>query len=165
MKLEYPLEEKDIRRFHAFVHEGAPSQCWTWKGAHAGGDGARPMFWLAGTTISAAKVAYRVHYGAWPENALHSCDNGWCMNWVHLHDGTHQDNMNEREARHRHAHRPTTAKLTDDQVREIRAVYGPRRSQGPSGGRITYAQLSEIYGISVGQLSALIQGRSYRHVS
>ncbi len=62
----------------------------------------------------------------------HTCDNRRCINPKHLFLGTAQDNMNDCIAKgrnrsgfcigHLHAKKKRVRKLTDDQVREIRAT-------------------------------------------
>ena len=59
---------------------------------------------------------------------MHSCDHPWCVNPEHLLVGTHKDNMADciakgRRAKRHNPHRPHSRlrKLTDDQVRAIRA--------------------------------------------
>jgi len=49
------------------------------------------------------------------------------------------------------------AKLTDDEVRAIRADY--------AAGKWTQGELAYIYGVSVGAVGAVLSGRSYTHVT
>ena len=59
--------------------------------------------------------------GAW--NVCHRCDVRTCINVAHMFLGTHADNMADRDAKGRDAkgERSGMAKLTADQVREMRA--------------------------------------------
>ena len=53
-------------------------------------------------------------------------------------------------------HGGARAKLTDDEVREIRADF--------AAGRWTKADLAYIHGVSVGIVNNVVVGRSYTHV-
>lgn len=59
-------------------------------------------------------------------------------------------------------------KLTLDQADEIRRRYGPAlgnaRPHARTSGRVTLRQLGDEFGISVAQVSAIVNGRSYKVV-
>jgi len=89
---------------------------------------------------------------------LHSCDNPKCINPEHLRLGTARDNVHDCIAKGRFVKRTRKdtqgeknpkAKLTWDQVREIRQVY--------SEGNSTYGQLAGIYGMSVSMISKIVR--------
>jgi hypothetical protein len=74
----------------------------------------------------AHRYSHELHKGPLGRlHALHSCDNPRCVNPEHLRAGTHQENMQDAKERRRFntqkGRRHPTAKLTPDQVREIRA--------------------------------------------
>ena len=77
--------------------------------------------------LLAHRVSWELHNGPIPPGKIimHSCDHPWCVNPAHLSVGTQKDNMADCIAKGRKAkrHRPHTRfrKLTDDQVRDIRA--------------------------------------------
>lgn len=142
---------RDLRRFKAFYTESEPDECWMWNG----GGWPQGVFWFRGQCVVASRFAFLVAHGYWPAmQALHTCDHGGCVNPKHIYDGSHAENMRDREVRNRHLHAPTTPKLTMDQAREIRARY--------AAGGVTYKKLSLEYGLSQAQLSHLIRGISYR---
>ena len=97
-----------------------PDECWGWK-AQKRWDGygrfvtkRRPMW--------AHRVSYELHFGQIPKgmHVLHSCDCPECTNPKHLRLGTHVENMIDKNRRGR----DPIAKLTPEQVREIRKLLG-----------------------------------------
>ena len=60
-------------------------------------------FAIAGRPLRAHRMAYEVAKGDIPEgmHILHSCDNPKCCNPAHLRPGTHQENMDDMQARGR----------------------------------------------------------------
>ena len=87
--------------------------------------------------------------------ACHTCDTPSCASPDHLWEGTHQDNMNDRDAKGRNARgeRTSVAKLTDDDVRMIRATYD-RNS----------AELSDMYGVTQATIMKVVNRKSWTHV-
>ena len=75
----------------------------------------------------AHRLAYIVTHGSIPEglDVLHTCDNPPCFNPRHLFAGTNQDNRDDQRAKGRTAIgiKNPMAKLTENQVREIRNLY------------------------------------------
>ena len=59
-------------------------------------------------------------------------------------------------AAYKQSRRPAMAKLTDDQVREIRFLL--------AGAAMTQREIAARYGVSAGAISELKSGKSYRHV-
>ena len=105
--------------------------CWPWRGATNGrygiiGKGGRGV-----SPIYAHRLSYEMHFGSIPNGmqVMHSCDNPICVNPGHLFVGTQTDNMRDCTAKKRHVsgygmwaskNRNTRAKLTDEQVIELR---------------------------------------------
>jgi hypothetical protein len=77
---------------------------------------------------------------------LHKCDNRCCVNPNHLMLGTIEDNNLDRVSKGRSAPLMGSAlpqaKLTDDQVRQIREMYRIGLSQSVIGAKFNMAQQS-----------------------
>lgn len=71
------------------------------------------------------RLSWKVHKGLSPpgKQVLHTCDNTVCWNPDHLFAGSNSENRVDSVAKGRHAHGSTHqwAKLTDNDVRAIRA--------------------------------------------
>ena len=118
-------------RFEHYYIPEPNSGCWLWIGAtNKRGYGifcCRPRKTRSNSGMMGAHIfSWEFHKG--PRNGLHvlhSCDNPACVNPDHLHLGTHQDNMKERDKRGRQANRVGIkngrATVTEDDVRAIRA--------------------------------------------
>ena len=106
-------------------------RCWNWLGAkHERGYG-RFGISIDGKFhhFSAHRAAYELAYGEAPgkRHVMHTCDNPSCCNPSHLVLGEHRDNMADMKEKGRakghKGEKNFKAKLTEDQVREIRS-YG-----------------------------------------
>jgi hypothetical protein len=106
----------------------------------------------------ASRVAYGIAFGVIESGkcVLHRCDNPACCNPTHLFLGTKADNTHDMISKGRargaegvkhHNHR-----LTEDQVRGIRAAIGPRRA------------IAERFGISPYHVSSIRLGRKWKHL-
>ncbi len=142
IKLIPELTAAQIQTFWGRVQRGKPDECWPWLRAKTpkgygefGIPGYRGPFY-------AHRVAYFLSHGKQPgKETRHSCDFRPCCNPLHLLSGDRVGNAadmvergrSERGARH-HA-----AKLTEDQVREIRAL----RSQG-----LTYTAIAAKFNLT-----------------
>jgi hypothetical protein len=112
------------------------------------------------------RFSYKLAFGSIPEglDVLHRCDNPSCVNPAHLFAGTHKENMDDRDRKgrlgveKRLGENCGAAVLTEDQVREIRAVY----RKGVIG-RGTYV-LARKYGVSASSIYAIVTGEHWRHV-
>lgn len=133
------------------------------------------LFYCDGKYRAAHRIAYILAHGPIPDGMFvcHRCDNPSCVNPEHLFLGTHQDNMDDCTRKGRHArgdrsgprlhpekmsrgeHR-YNAKLTDDLVREIRRLH-----QNGMRGRA----IGKAFGITESAVSAIVHGKSWKHVT
>ena len=102
--------------------------CWEWTGPKFIGYG---KLWFNGVQSSAHRVALEVEGVDIPSGMLvcHHCDDKGCVNPDHLFIGTHKDNTADMFKKGRNKgwslggeHCPK-AKLTEDNVREIRRIH------------------------------------------
>ena len=142
-----------VNRFLSFVQVRSAG-CWTWLGCtDLDGYG---RFGVAGKTVLAHRVSYEMHNGKIPTNmcVLHRCDNPGCVNPAHLWSGTYLDNAQDRENKNRGAYgeKHWQAKLTEEQVREI------RRSSKPQGA------IAKRFGIDQAHVSRIKNRRKWKHI-
>ena len=92
----------------------------------------------------------------------HKCDNPPCISPKHLELGTHADNMRDRQERGRTrvgiGERHRSAKLTEEQVLEIRRVYVPRDAE--YGARA----LGRKYGVEHSVISLICSRAIWTHI-
>jgi len=130
------LTAEEAARFWSKVDRRGPDDCWEWQGAQ------RPSgygsLWVQKHYFSAHRVAYTLGHCHAPGGlyVCHTCDNPSCCNPQHLFLGTHAENSRDMVRKGRStkdrprpgASRPGVlnpqAKLTEDQVRTIRAATG-----------------------------------------
>lgn len=86
----------------------------------------------------------------------HKCDNPTCINPEHLELGTHQDNVNDREARGRGADHVGSAhprtKLTDEDILYIRRAAK------------TNKELAKQYDISISTVVKIVARINWKHI-
>lgn len=116
---------------------------------------------LNGPTLAAHRVAWEIAHGPIPPGmgVRHICDNPPCINPEHLLLGTHQDNMDDRTARERQVRgtRSSKAKLTEDQVRQMRALYAT--------GAVRKVDLAAQFGIGFSTVRQVLNRQTWRHVA
>lgn len=118
---------------------------------------------MKGKTYRTNRIALKTKLGRWPEPmALHTCDNPPCCNPAHLYEGGEAENSRDKVMRGRvvgmnvgstNGH----AKLNDDIVREMRALYAT--------GGWTYKALGERYGVSHRCIGTVIRNERWTHVN
>lgn len=144
------------------------SGCWLWTAAI---DKRTDYGWFSmgvGKQTQAHRAAYEIFKGRIPDgmHVLHSCDVRSCVNPNHLRCGDHVENMGDRRIRNRTSRGPKHVvtlkpqigvkhwndKLTEDQVREIRAS------------DMSQSALSRKYGVSVQQVHRIVHGQAWTHL-
>lgn len=152
-------------RFRNYIAPPNENGCWLWTGSvnRITPNYSRPQFSVATSKPDAAyRVAYRLWKGEIPAGQCvrHTCDNPLCVNPDHLLLGTHADNMRDMKERGRgHVAKPAIqgekhglAKLTDEQVRAIRASTKTK-------------PFVDAFGVSRSTIKAIRSGRIWKHVS
>ena len=144
--------------------------CWLWQGArnHAG-YGRTCYTLLAGEETYAHRVAWAMaRQGMNPPSELevcHACDVPRCCNPSHLFEGTQDDNMKDMVAKGRSHATPSTfqsgsshrlARLSKDDVRQIRALYVPRK--------ITLNMLANQFNISFQHVSDIVHRKKWTSI-
>lgn len=143
--------------FWARVKVGAADACWPWLGGS--GNNGYGVLRYAGRLWLAHRLAYTLTHGTPPRfHVCHTCDNPACCNPAHLFDGTDRDNVHDALAKGRMARgeRSGPARLTEEQVREIRRTYVP--------GEMSYAALARRYGVAMVTIHHIVVGNTWRHV-
>lgn len=131
--------------------------CWEWTGIkHYKGYGEFTP--LGHRKVKAHRYSYILHYGPISDEiqVLHKCDNPPCVRPDHLFLGTNLDNKIDSMQKGRHAkhERNGSAKVTMDQVEEIRRTY--------SGGTVTQTSLARLYGLSTREMCAIVRFETWR---
>lgn len=162
---------KDPKEYlYANLDFNAPEGCWNWTGdKNDRGYGTfrnRIMGEYMGfkKATAASRASWVIHFGLIPTTdwVLHKCDNAACCNPAHLYVGTPQQNVDDMVSRERNSRgedRPA-AKLTEAQVREIRALRGKRGDKG----RMKVKALAERFGVSGGTIQKIIYRAAWTHV-
>lgn len=161
-----------VERFWKYVQK--TDGCWLWTGSANGhgygqlskpDEGGKRM-----RPFAAHRLSYEIHSGVIPAGlyVCHRCDNPPCVNPAHLFLGTAKDNMVDARDKGRMrgprlvGRQQSQAKLTEDAVREIRAVYARRSgAKVPDGTRVS---LARKFGVSVNLISHVAAGIDWRHV-
>jgi len=158
-----PMNE--LERVWDRVKRGAPDECWPWIGYVHHGRGRMDVAKVTGIYVT--RIAYLT---AHPhsitlkckdgKHVLHKCDNSICCNPSHMYLGDHAQNMRDKAERGRaprpHGVNSVLAKLTEDDVRDIRLF----RLIGA-----TKPAIALLFGVSAACIKDIWQGRTYRNVS
>lgn len=134
--------------------------CHEWQGLRNSVSGYGVVRLPGRTQDYAHRVRYRLEHGEIPEgmSVCHRCDNPPCCNPRHLFLGAHAVNMRDSADKLRHAYgeRNGHAKLSTEQVREIRALCASGVSQTEAGAR---------YGVTQGAVWAIVSGKNWKLVA
>ncbi len=109
-----------------------------------------------------SRVAYIILVGPIPSGlfALHSCDTPPCFNLRHIFLGTNQDNVDDMVKKQRHCfgERSRLAKLTEEQVRQLRQM------DADGSSRADIADTAEGFGLSRKSIGAILRRESWKHI-
>jgi len=147
---------KERARFWTHVHR--TDGCWLWTAAtNSDGYG---LWHIAGKTVQAHRASYAYTKGPIPKglHVLHSCDNPTCVNPAHLSLGTNQTNVDDSVSKGRNCRgtRNGNSKLTEDQVRQIRARYAAGES---------YPDLGIAFGVTSVLIGQIVRNKIWKHVN
>ena len=149
------------------------NRCWLWTGLAVHDYGQLSSGGHNGKKLRAHRVSWAIHYGEIPDGmwVLHRCDTPLCVRPDHLFLGSAADNAADRDAKGRGAAgerngmygRPAfegenhpMARLTADQVREIRRLYGQ--------GGITQTKLAQMFGVHQTTISDYVRRGTWRSI-
>ena len=147
------ISEELTKRFLEKV-EKPESGCWFWKGKP--GKNGYGKIRGNGKEIYAHRLSYLIFKGSLPDglDVCHKCDNRKCVNPEHLFLGTRLQNIRDCVAKGRNAfgERGGSAKLTSEQIVEIRGLRGKRQRD-----------IAESYGISQAHVSNIQTCKRWAH--
>ena len=157
-----PVKAKPVEeRFWPKVKKG--EGCWEWQAAINKETGQAEFCLGRNQTSLAARVAWLLTYGPIPERmyVCHHCDNRRCVRPDHLFLGTATDNQQDaiRKGRARHASGESNgqAKLTLNDVQEIRATRAHRYHSSVS-------DLAYQYGVHRTTIYKIMKGKTWSAV-
>lgn len=130
------------------------SGCWEWQGSTSGrGYGCMVP---QKKKVLAHRFSYQLHCGSIPPGVLvcHHCDNPKCVRPDHLFLGTINDNNQDKKNKGRcvRGHAVHTSKLTENDVRDIRA----ERDRG-----VPVVAIAERYGVSVRSVQSILSKETW----
>ena len=150
--------------FFARFKDLPSSSCWVWPGVKTEGGYGRAT--IAGVACKAHRLAAFFSgkisslHGQSPDklpadNVLHTCDNPACCNPLHLFVGSQAENIQDMFEKKRNPARPHgennhAAKLSDQQVAEIKSLAGTIRN----------AEIARMFQISKTHVGHILRGKS-----
>lgn len=149
-------------------HSDRSGDCWVWTGSknHKGYGVWTPYNSkeLKSRNFTVHRLVYQLTYGEIPKNlyVCHHCDNPPCVRPDHLFIGTPADNVRDMHSKgrsrfHTGIGRPSRRRLTEDQVREIRAIYAE--------GKISQPSLAAKFDVSPTSIFNIVHHRVWRNVA
>ncbi|HBO3538556.1 TPA: hypothetical protein L5597_004146 [Pseudomonas aeruginosa] len=168
MSETFTLEMDDAQRSAFWSKVGITwlkTDCWEWQGAR------KPKGYGNCTvnkeSLGAHRVAFWLSNGDFPANmhVCHTCDNPSCCNPSHLMLGTVDSNYIDMLIKGRSGFtknraigtRNANAKLTDQQVSDIRRAY--------ASGEGNQYELAARYGVSQAAIGSILRNKTWRHVA
>lgn len=145
--------------FYSKVFPEPNTGCWIW--SHPTAKGGYGKFKALSEQL-AHRYSYLIHKGEFDRKlcVLHKCDTPACVNPDHLFLGTQADNNLDRDRKGRQKTKRGTdhklAKLTEEQVIEIRRIYKPRITPTRA--------LAKKYGVSQRKIMHILHRESWAHI-
>jgi hypothetical protein len=122
--------------------------CWVWTASKFPGLFNYGLYHAASDTIRAHRFAYESAVGPIPEGfeVMHRCDNPACVRPEHLRTGTHQENMQDCAEKGRHWTATNPERLTRGDAHHMRARAAEfvRRGEAAPRAKLTADQVREI---------------------
>lgn len=154
-------------RLWAKIDKRGPDECWEWQAKErVSGYGKLNRGGRGMGDVLAHRAVWEEIHGPIPKDRswhgrviLHTCDNRLCCNPAHLRMGTQADNVKDMDKKGRRVSTPHLgedhgmAKLTDDQVREIRAS------------TLSHRELGRRFGVTHTMVGYIKRRQSWRHVT
>lgn len=156
--------EERMERFMDRVKK-LPNGCWQWLGAVTGSKSKYGMFLKDGKLIRAHRFSYEeFNHTKIPEGliARHSCDNRLCVNPEHILVGTTQDNVNDKMSRGRHRYGTLRGEASGKSVVKNKQIL---KLMELSKKGLIQIELSRLTGISISNVGAILQGRTWNHIT
>ena len=145
-----------LQDFWSHVDPASADMCWEW-GHRVNRDG-YGLYWTEGKDWLAHRLAYDLSVA--PVAAVpvvrHKCHNPRCCNPAHLLAGSQGDNMEDKVRAQRQAKggRVPTAKLTEEQVLEIREMAQYR----------TQKAIADQFGVSFQLIHQIVKRKIWKHL-
>lgn len=155
----YPTSFVD--RFWKKVDRKSEDECWNWIASCAGkGYGQiKPPLGFGRRNFYAHRISFTLAFGGVPDGleVCHRCDNPKCCNPKHLFAGTRAINAQDMSIKMRSTWgvRSGTAKLTEQQVREIRALID----------QVPQTEIASRFGVSQIQISRIKTGKRWNKLT
>ena len=158
------MEVKDRLMLHVIIINPT-SGCWEWQGSKHNGYGHTIIGSRTDGTrkaISTHRLSYMVFKGEIPDGyeVCHKCDNPCCINPEHLFVGTRQDNIDDRERKHRNVvkigEEQPLSKLTKKIVKDIRWERAYKKTP--------FREIARRYGVNKKTIQNAVSGKTWKCV-
>ena len=174
--MENTLEERfwaKVNKNGAVVREEL-GPCWEWTGkikcGKSGGYGVisyadyssdrRSKRRFNRKEMKVHRLSYKIHFGQIEEGLFicHKCDNRKCVRPSHLFAGTQKENLQDMANKNRstYGERSARAKLTKEQVREIREIH--------TAGTLIQKEIAILFSVSKTQVYKIVRNLRWNKV-